>query len=236
MKKYIIIIAISLASLGTIAQNNLKISIDAGYGTYQFDELKQFQTDLIQNYPGLPFKAVEQYPGFLNYSAAVEYRVYNNLWAGLNGGYYTTGGRNHIADYSGEYKLDIPVSGIKTGAQLSYIFPTDKKIKPYIRLKGGTIFSTVKTEESFIIYDFDSSSTEYKFKATNIFGEPSAGLIFEPVKVISVYLNAGYQVDFKGELYKEGNNNEALLFQSGDKVRANWSGLRLSMGLSFRIF
>ncbi len=234
--RYIITSVVFLTVMNVRGQDNLRISLDAGYGTYQFDELKQLQTDLSKSYPGLPVKAVEEFPGFLNYSASVEYRVYNNLWMGLNGGYYTTGGRNHVEDYSGEYRLDIPANGKRIGGQLTHIFPTGQKIKPYVRLKGGALFSTVKMEEFFIIYDVDSISTNYKYKGTAYFGEPSVGLIFAPVKRLFIYLNAGYQFDLKGNLYKNGNKDEALYFQSGDNVRANWSGLRLSLGISFSIF
>ena len=114
------------------------------------------------------------------------------------------------------------------------MFPTDKKIKPYVRLKGGVLFSTVKTEEYFVIHDADSTSTNYKFNGTSFWGEPSIGLAFEPVKKLFVYLNAGYQFDWKGNLYKD--RDEPLLFQSGDHVRINWSGLRLSLGASSSIF
>lgn len=236
LKMMIITSLVFLTVMNIKGQDNLRISVDAGYGTYKFDELKQFQSDLLKNYPGLPAKAVEKFPGFLNYSGSLEYRIYNNLWLGLTGGYYTTGGRNHIEDYSGEYKLDIPVYGIRTGGQLSYIFPTGKEIKPYVRLKGGALFSTVKTEEYFIIHDVDSTSNNYKFKGTSFFGEPSIGLIYKPVKKLFICLNAGYQFDLKGNLYKNGNKDEALYFQSGDHVRANWSGLRLSLGASFSVF
>ncbi|NLO02902.1 MAG: hypothetical protein GX126_11415 [Bacteroidales bacterium] len=234
VKSYIICAFVLLVVFNVKGQDNLKVSIDGGYGTYQFDELKQFQTDLLKFYPDLPVKAVEQFPGFINYSASIEYRVYKNLWLGLNGGYFTTGGRNHIEDYSGEYRLDIPASGKRLGGQLSYMFPTDKKIKPFVRLKGGVLFSTVKTEEYFVVHDVDSTSTNYKFKGTSFWGEPSVGLAYEPVKKLFVYLNAGYQFDWKGELYKNGD--EPLLFQSGDHVRVNWSGLKLSLGVSFSIF
>lgn len=234
VKSYIICAFAILLVLNVKGQDNMNVSIDAGYGTYQFDELKQLQTDLSKIYPEFAIKPVEQFPGFINYSVSIEYRVYKDLWLGLNGGYYTTGGRNHVADYSGEYRLDIPAGGKRLGGQLSYMFPTDKKIKPYVRLKGGVLLSTVKTEEYFVVHDADSTSTNYKFKGTSFWGEPSVGLAFEPVNKLLVYLNAGYQFDWKGKLYKE--EDEPLLFQSGDHVRVNWSGLRLSLGVSFSLF
>jgi len=234
VKSYIICAFAILLVLNVKGQDNMNVSIDAGYGTYQFDELKQLQTDLSKIYPEFAIKPVEQFPGFINYSVSIEYRVYKDLWLGLNGGYYTTGGRNHVADYSGEYRLDIPAGGKRLGGQLSYMFPTDKKIKPYVRLKGGVLLSTVKTEEYFVVHDADSTSTNYKFKGTSFWGEPSVGLAFEPVNKLLVYLNAGYQFDWKGKLYKE--EDKPLLFQSGDHVRVNWSGLRLSLGVSFSIF
>ncbi len=234
VKSYIICAFAILLVLNVKGQDNMNVSIDAGYGTYQFDELKQLQTDLSKIYPEFAIKPVEQFPGFINYSVSIEYRVYKDLWLGLNGGYYTTGGRNHVADYSGEYRLDIPAGGKRLGGQLSYMFPTDKKIKPYVRLKGGVLLSTVKTEEYFVVHDADSTSTNYKFKGTSFWGEPSVGLAFEPVNKLLVYLNAGYQFDWKGKLYKE--EDKPLLFQSGDHVRVNWSGLRLSLGVSFSLF
>lgn len=229
-------VAVLLTGLNLMGQNSLKVGLYGGYGTYQFEDIKTFQADLINLYPQLSIKATEKFPAYLNYSASLEYAVTSKILVGANGGFYTTGGRNHVKDYSGEYKVDMIAVGYRLGLQSRYIFSTVNQFNLYGQLKGGIILSTFKMEGVLMVFDEELTSSDDKLKSTTYFGEPSVGFFYDLGSKFSLDFSLGYQLDFDKPLYRADNKDLNLYDFSGHKVHINWSGIRIAMGISYNIF
>lgn len=230
MKKLIIIL-IFISYTVSYAQD-VRFGLYWGFGTYRMENLKDFQSEQVNE--SLHVKKTEQFPGYFNYVATMEYCLDNHVF-GFNAGYYTTGGRNTVSDYSGKYSLDMPVNGIRAGTQYGYLYPASKRLSIFGRLSGGVMFTSLKITESLIIYNVDSYTTTYKFKSLGFFFEPSIGLSYVLWKKIALDYSFGYQANLENKFHLQNNKKVYLYNSSDDPVKAGWSGIRLLIGLSFRI-
>ena len=86
------------------------------------------QTNMLSMIPELPIKSIAHFPNYLNHSASIGFYLNRNNVLEINGTYLTTGGRNHLCDYSSEYKLDMILNGYQVGAGYVHIFNLDKKL------------------------------------------------------------------------------------------------------------
>lgn len=236
MKNSVMIFIVMLLTQITVAQS-IKIGLNTGYGTYLMKDLKEFQSDAAEYYNEINVAEVQQFPGYINYSASLEYYSFGtkNLM-GLNAAYSTTGGRNHVADYSGEYYLNMPVYAYSLGIQYRNIFMTINKFDLFAQLKGGMSFSTLEINESFTIHQVDSTSSSFAFVNHSFFVEPSVGTFYELGKDFSLNFSLGYQIDTKSKLHYKDNKEETFLGFDGEPIYTNWSGLRIVLGLSYDLF
>ncbi|WP_020526494.1 hypothetical protein [Flexithrix dorotheae] len=236
MKKLIYILFLLFIFHESIAQK-VRLGFDLGYGTYQMSQLKEFQEELIDLSPVKSVQIVEQFPAYFNYSANLDYyQTSRSLLLGLNLTYFTTGGRNHVKDYSGEYKLDMPLRGYRIGIQLRSEMLGNEKWKLYNKVKIGGILTSLELEESIVVYDEQSDLPGYSFSSEGIFIEPSLGLSYEIVKKIHFDLSFGYQLDASTGLYLSGFKGSFIQNSSNDKVSVNWSGFRTYLGVAYDIF
>jgi hypothetical protein len=233
--KNIIKIFLILVLVQTAAAQNFKIGLNVGYGTYQMNDLQQLQSSAAYEYSNFHVEEVQKFPGYINYSASFDYFLNSKNLLGLHAAYFTTGGRNHVADYSGEYYLNMPVNAYNLGLQYQNIFRTENKISYYARMKGGISFSNLTIDESITIHQVDSASSSYAFVATSFFAEPSLGILYALGDNFKINFSLGYQVDIPGALHTKGNREE-IMGSSDSHIHCNWSGLRIEAGLAYYLF
>ena len=231
MKKYFLLLSISLLSLYSVAQN-YRASINVGYGFYKHEDLKLFQSYLKSHYSEFGLEKTEEFPSYLNYSASIEYTSDQSSFFGLNLAYYTTGARNHAKDYSGELIVDMPINAYMLGGYYKILVPTTQKLKPYFKLEFGYGYSKLKIHEKLIISDEEVFSEETKVKSENYFIQPSWGFIFNLKKSFSLDLNFAYAIDFKGKMYID-ESGYALQIKKDEYIYSNWSGIRISFGAAY---
>ena len=234
MKNFIKVILILLFAQSSFGQKS-KISLNIGYGTYQMNDLQKIQSSAANNTSIYHVEEVQQFPGFINYSASFDYFLNTKNLVGLQAAYYTTGGRNHVADYSGEYYLNMPVSSYNIGLQYQNIFSSENKFDYYARLKCGVSFSNLTIDESITIHQVDSTSSSYAFSATSFYTEPSLGVLYGLGDNFGINFSLGYQIDVPGALHTKGNKDE-ILGSTDSHIHCNWSGLRIELGLAYYIF
>ncbi len=225
-----------LALMQLTSGQNFKIGLAAGYGNYQLKDLKALQNQLSNYYYILNVDPVQQFPGYFNYFASVEYSLNKRNLVGINAGCFSTGGRNAVSDYSGEYTLDMLLKGTQLGLQYRTIITEQGGLNLYAKAAGGITFSDLSVNEYFAIYHVDTVSDKNSYTGRSFFIEPSAGVFFSPVNHFSVDISFGYQVDIQGEFHEEASKDKILRDLNGDTVHANWSGLRFALGISYSIF
>lgn len=216
MKNAIIYIVLFLISISVSAQS-VRFSYEAGYGTYGMYNMKELQKQIIKTYSPLPIKSVLQFPGYFNHSFSVDYYLSDNVLFGINGTYLTTGGRDHLKDYSGEYKTDLLINAFQLGFQSEYTKPMDKKTAFFVNLKVGVIRSNLDITENVTIYNVDSLTNTTNYIEWTPFFEPNIGISYSITKKIQAKLSIGANID----------TSTAILI--------DWSGFRSKIGISYSL-
>ena len=202
------------------------MEINAGYGFYNLNDIKSLQTSMLSEVPLPGIKAVETFPDNLYYSFSVNHIINPKHRIGIEFSYFTTGGRNHLSDYSGEYKVDMLLNGYQIGPKYQdYILLFDE-LKIGLQLAGGIIFSNLKMDEILIINEEEISSDQMKLKSTGWFVEPSLKVSYNVIDKLNVVLSGGYNFNERGKLKMNGEKTI---------LSANWSGIRFLVGIDYSL-
>jgi hypothetical protein len=217
-RKIYLILVICLATLFSSGQT-VRISYEPGYGVYSLSNLKTEQISFSKQINGLPVKAVVQFPDYINHSASIGFYMDKDNILGFNVSYLTTGGRNHISDYTGEYKLDMILNGYQVGIESEHIIDLKNKFDMNFNFKMGLIKSNLDISEYLIIYGLDSNTITDHYSETNFFLEPNLNVSYHITKGIAVKVGVGYNLN-------TSSFNGALI---------DWSGPRARIGISYSL-
>lgn len=195
---------------------SFRISYESGYGLYNMADLKQQQQAFIRN-STMPIKSVEEFPGYFNHLVSVDYYLDKDILFGINAAYLTTGGRNSLSDYSGEYNLDMILAAYQYGIESEYNLALNNKLYLFSNFKLGIINSKLKIHESLIVYNTDSNVSNQILTQSNFFMEPNFGLSYKIAKKLFARTTVGLNID------------TSLI----SKKLLDWSGLRTRIGVSY---
>lgn len=232
MKSILFLLMLFIVSFNSSAQS-FKTSLNFGYGMYQLNSLKELQQLILTSAELSNVEAVQQFPSYFNYGITLNYLINNRNSVGVTFTHYSTGGRNTVSDYSGKYFLNMALQGNKF--VINYTFDMEKKfkLKPYLRLEAGCIFSGFNVTESLQIYPDFKSEDSYDFNSFSFVSLPALGINYPFYKSLSLDLSAGYEVNFESEIKRDKSPDQILKNSKGESVMLNWSGLRINMGASF---
>jgi hypothetical protein len=212
-----------LIILSTIAvslySQTIRITYETGYGFYSLNNLKTVQINISKQLNELPVKAVVQFPDYINHSASIGLYLDKNNIFGINASYLTTGGRNHLSDYSGEYKLDMILNGYQLGIESEHIFNLGNKFDMNLNFKMGLIKSYLDISEYLIINGLDSNTSTENYTQTNFFLEPNLNVSYKIINSIAFKVGLGYNLN-------TSTFNRELI---------DWSGFRPRIGISYSL-
>jgi len=222
VKKLTVIIFLFFFALQVKSQ--IILEANAGYGSYNLSDIKKMQKDMLEivNFPNL--KSVETFPNNLFYSLHLIYPYNQNNQLGLYLSYSTTGGRNHLSDYSGEYKLDMIINGYRVGAEYQYYFFEHQKLRLSVQGTGGIIASFLKMNEKLVVFDAAVSDNKKNMKGFGVFLEPSLKISYCIMNHLNLNFRWGYEFDLGNDLFLDNQKT---------KIESNWSGVRLSLGVAY---
>jgi len=203
----------------TLSSQTFRISIEPGYGFYDMGKLHQIQDSWANNYIDLGVIAIERFPSYFNQSFGIDWYVSPKFLIGLNAAILSTGGRNSVKDYSGDYKLDIMVNAQLYGLETEYNYQLVRNLYSYLNLKTGIISSTLNVNENLVVSNttlIDNNSAT--LKESNLYIEPSTGIRYFINKSLSLCIGIDYLIDFGAY------SNEKYI---------NWSGCQLKSGVAF---
>jgi len=227
MKKNILILLLLLTFTLSASSQGWTGDVRTGFGFYNLHDVKELQLSLLKETNLTNIKPVEEFPGNIYYSVSANYSLNSRDRIGLDFNYYTTGGRNHVKDYSGEYQLDMLLNGARVGAKYLRFNRMYPKIYLGVQLSGGCIFSNLDLNEHLSVYDETIADEEYEFTGLGIYVEPSMILSYHLLESTHINLMGGYEQDIKGELHVKGNKDQ----KTGRTT--DWSGLRISLGINY---
>jgi hypothetical protein len=215
----------------TVSAQYFETTMEMGAGKYQLTDLRTFQKESLPVID-LPIESVTTFPPYYSYHASILYYPGTQLGIGACGSFYSTGGRNHYADYSGYYKLDLLINCVNMGISSNYqikLFPTIKIIP---EISTGIKLSNLQLIEKLHATE-DLSSTEYKIKSLGWWIEPRVAIRYQPFKIIGISASVGYEYNDPSKNHLSHDKERYLQLKNNENVRIGWSGIRAYLGLSF---
>jgi hypothetical protein len=238
MKKNLLIYLFILLT-GHIAAQQCNFNFSVGYGMYSHDDLKKFQQEALEAIPELPVKSVTTFPPFLYFTGSAEYNQFKDLYGGLDLGFYSTGGLNHLADYSGEYAMKIKLYALKAGAHVRQKIYSKREntydFGIFVQAGAGIMRSLAYITEYLVVNDYELFRNSVTVVSLHPYVEPSLLACYKVNKMFSVDISAGYQFDFESMLHLKGDKESILMLSDETAVCVNWSGLRISLGLNYTL-
>jgi len=203
---------------------DINVEINGGYGFYELDDVKSLQQSMLESTPIPNLKSVEKFPNGIYPSISVNYLLDPKNSFGITFLRYTTGGRNHLTDYSGEYKIDMILNGYGFGAKYQRTAYLQNKFAFILQLEAGVIFSELDMDEKLTIYEEVMSSDHIILESAGIYIEPMVKFSYNFIDDFSLQFSGGYDVNLLGKMKADGEETTLV---------SNWSGLRLMLGVSY---
>lgn len=226
MKKHIVSFILLLAvCAGVKAQFSVNYSF--GVGTYDMGQMKDLMKELREGflYNGLPVALVDNFPAYVTHQLELAYMLKRHEF-GFKSTYMTTGGKLAYADYSGELSYEMTMNGFKQELFYRfYLLNRTPGLNLYIEAAPGLIFNKLKNKTYAKIYDYPESET-INSDGINASFTPGIGVKYMFNSFIGLRASAGYQID----IFDAKVNLKTIGY--GIRCRSNWSGLRLSTGIS----
>jgi len=204
-----------------------------GYGSFQLEDIREIQNRVRFSMSSYGAQITESFPNHYIQSGAIGY-IAGQHHFGASGAFLTTGGRVHVADYSGEYKTDMVLTGVRFGIFYRYYFPKNTQWwNMYIQATPGYLYSRLKIYETLVLYDRKLVDEKLFLNSKGAYFEPSIGARFKPLHWLHLSLGCGYEIDAWGKMKQTNLYSTTTKYRGDDKIR--WNGFRLYAGLMLTI-
>jgi hypothetical protein len=237
MKK--IMILLLLAPCVAMAQTS--ISFTAGYGTWSMNTMKDFQEEFSNAFP-VETKTNEAFPSHWFFEISATQR--NDRWirgfALTNG---ATGGRVSYSDYSGSILFDQHLSfyalSVIIGRALNQ---NPENILVVGAIRPGVMISRMSYDYGEQINGIETENMSSEFTAYNLTVQPTFSVTRQFGRIGVEALAAYHLTVVGGRLtYKDDEDIPTdqgvnyLILEGQVPVKADWSGLRASLGVNVRL-
>jgi hypothetical protein len=212
--------------------DRIDFSINAGYGSFNMQQLKDindYQKEL------LPFDVMRINnfdPGFY-FGGSLKTRVLPEVTVGVFYQYLTTGSRLGRKDYSGYYVFDQIADGHFTGLEPEITVLNNKPVCLAIAVQAGVLFSGLKMKNNLKLGDSENTDLQ-KLRASSVALAPVLKISSPVYHSLRIFLSAGGMIDTGGKLHLPGKK-DAVLLLNDEKVKTNWSGWRINIGLNLNL-
>ena len=209
-----------------------EIALSFGMAKYDHDDLIKVIKSLSQS--PLPDITLTT-PGTNWYpQVTLTHAITKRFEVGILGEYHSTDFRSRGTNNSDTERIvDQKLNGLLLGILTR--FNVYQLQKHTVSLSGIAGASRTWVQIEFFFQDSErTEQSELSFKGTNMTLVSYLNYQYDLHSHLSASLNVGYQVDaLKGKLASEEFDG-SLLLTDGSNAKANWSGVRTSIGLSYR--
>lgn len=232
MRKYIFL-TIALLCSGLL-RAQFTVSYSGGYSSYDTGDMSSMLKNIQRRPPAstVGAKLVDNFPvKNLTHIVDMGYLIAQHEFGLKGGGYYSTGGKLSIKDYSGEYANRFIVSGFRAGVYYkNYFFTYENRsgrelfsffgeVSPGIYLTHFKNDGVLEVNEK----ELDCFDDTYKTSCFSLLTQ--IGTKYYVTRNINLHLAVGYDFSAKAQWETSANNSASI----------NWSGVRFTggVGLSF---
>ncbi|WP_420581595.1 hypothetical protein [Reichenbachiella sp.] len=216
----------------------IELSANTFYGTFEMSSMKNFHqeiTDDLSEQINVPFSVTDNFPG--HYGLELQLLInQGNFQYGLNINSITTGANTSYSDFSGDISMSNSLRSTTVGG--SFYFAPDGQSNHKLKLYIGAVVGLSLVNHDFetkLILQSNTDITSYEFKAMNISFRPTIRLNYQIYKGIFATSFVGYCIEISDKLKLSENEDLHLLNSEGDVVKANFSGLRLGLGIGVQL-
>jgi len=238
-KRFLTIISCLLFTTMVFARNQFTLHMGSSYSSNNLSQLESLLQEVNRdfNYNNVPTVFIEKFPAYFSYNLGGIYffdtAAFGEIGIGGALRYFSTGGRIHYKDYSGEAGFDALIDRLSFGLLLEKSI-----IKKIASLNVYSILSYNKSDLSLIYLFRVGESEEYSdldFNAT--YSSIELGLVYNyPLyKSISAALKAGYEFSSNGDLVFDDNEEIKLIDSSKNTVKVDWTGFRIGLFLELKL-
>ena len=226
MKALLITVLLLMPTLN-FAQK-LGVNINICYGSFSNNSLQDLNEKVARSYPVVP-KILHNFPSRPYPELEIIGRLKKKFHYGGSLRYFSSGSRVYYEDYSGKMYTDMVLNGYSVLAIFEQQLSKDKDLQISLYGKLGYIYNTLDTSSNIIIEDV-SEKEDIKMNSYNFVILPGVSLKY---LISKVYIkgNFGYEFNLASDLKLSGFDNYVLIGKYGQEVKANWSGIRISLGI-----
>lgn len=204
----------------------INLELNTGLGFYNLGDIRSFQDATISAMDISGIKAVESFPDNQYYSVSLNCMINELSKIGIEFSYFSTGGRNHLADYSGKYKLDMLLNGYQIGAKYHDFMYKRNRFKVGFQLAGGMIFSELEVDEELIVFEEEIVDEGFVLESATWYVEPMLKASYDIVNGVAIHIGSGYNFNFKDSFESNGRTTD---------ITVDWSGMRFLVGMDFSL-
>jgi len=227
MKNRLLLFVICIACSSALGQ--VFVQPEISYGTFAMTDLKDFQLDLIKT-SNIPLLPVTTFPSYVGFGLKAGVKVSSDISYGIMLHYNSTGSRAYYEDYSGLARIDMLPQAYSAGLYFKNKLNKSETWQVFSSL--SILWVHTKTSvASEIRVGSQSKSDNQNFYSNNYAIRPNFILCRPITKTIYLEASAGYEFQFEGKLYLSGSSEAYLINSRGNEVKANWNGLRVSLGI-----
>lgn len=199
--------------------------------------MKGFQAELHESVnASYDFDANEtdNFPAYFGAQIEVVFDLEENQY-GFHIGTYSTGGRIAYADYSGESTTESKLRNITLGGIAYHRLTTENsRLALYSGFSAGIVITKYTLLARLELYDISQEESKVNFRSLNAFLSPSLKAEYKLFDPICLTAQIRYEINITGKLLWTEDDDAYLLNNEGDEVKADWSGLRVGLGVTFR--
>jgi len=211
---------------------NFEVAAFTGFGSYQLNDLRTFQHESLPQL-GVDIRSTTNFPSYYYYQLSMLYYIRDKWGIGITGSFFSTGGRNHYKDYSGEYKFDMLTNARNIGVVFNRKINLKNGLFIIPEICAGIKLSDLKLMESHRVYA-DSTSSEFLVKSIGMWVEPRVRLMYMPLSFLGVGASIGYEYNLPSKNYLSTDHDRFLmLISKRENMRFDWSGLRPNINMIF---
>ena len=229
MKKIILIVLLLTQTSLFSQEKRNSIWFGTSLNTYDHSSLKEFQQEFVGDLNEVELRTVDEFPSNLSYQLGYKHHGLN-LSIILQ--YDSTGGKLSYSDFSSNIRITELLNAYTLGVQYDYYL-----LKPingsslFIGLKGLVSYSTLEIESLTQILDINDADV-FNFNSTTI--GAGANLNYEfSFASFSIRPSLGYDFLLPGDIWLDTNKEAYLVNDNDERVKTNWSGLRIGTSFSF---
>lgn len=225
--KSVLFAILLIAGLQAVYGQQIEFRSKIGIGTYSMADLKGLLKQSVSSSP-IGLKTTENFPAYVFYGLDVVHLVSPKFGFGISSGFYSTGGRNHIADYSGSYRDDIMVKAVNLGLLVSFKDTLTSHFFYGIELGSGIKFSDISSENELDLLGHNERN-DYDFRSKGWWIEPQLRFGRTFLNKFTCMAFAGYEFNLKSKLKPKGNE------QYSSVAKIDWSGIRAGVSISYKL-